>query len=180
MMNIHFKILLFACCIIATLCVPSSFNSGPSKTEDSPKEQVEIPKNDNVSVFQNLRTRVKSKLLLAGKNNDNQIFFKDLVEVYRNEVGKDISANMPEENYRIKQNTKYSIDELMKNFDENHINYVNRIATQLQLFKNINGYIPVEKIFEIFGHFSLNKEIQNEIRKKLSIKDNNNVNYDAI
>ncbi|XP_050526011.1 uncharacterized protein LOC126896895 isoform X2 [Daktulosphaira vitifoliae] len=150
----QFKILLFASCIISTLCFPNS--CGPSNTKVTSSK---MPENDHVTVLNIFEPRVRNKLLSVRQNGDEFIYFKDFVCVYIIIHGIDITEGSFREAKWSRNNIAMTIDEAMVLYRDIINELLNGLADELRSKTNKYGYIPMGVASFIFKLHKLDEEI---------------------
>ncbi|XP_050520710.1 uncharacterized protein LOC126894075 isoform X2 [Daktulosphaira vitifoliae] len=159
----QFKIVLFASCIISTLCFPN--NCGPSNTEVSSSE---IPDNDHRTVFKIIKTQVKDELSLAAHFDNGLIVYQKLYLICLIKYGINIREGIPDHIYVTMKNDTITMDEAMATFHE-YINIkINNLADDLRKKAN-NGYINALHARDIFVNHGIDKEIRRQTLYKMKL-----------
>ncbi|XP_050520708.1 uncharacterized protein LOC126894073 isoform X2 [Daktulosphaira vitifoliae] len=157
----QFKIVLFASCIISTLCFPNS--SGPSNTEASSSE---IPDNDHGTVLSIFKSQVKKELSSGATNDNGLIVYDKLVWVCFLKYGINIRKGMPSHIYDMMRHIPMKIDDVMELIPGFVKILINKLADDLRSHAN-NGYIPLGDAREIFEKHELDKEIRTQTLYKV-------------
>ncbi|XP_050524348.1 FNIP repeat-containing protein DDB_G0290617-like [Daktulosphaira vitifoliae] len=142
-------------------------------------ENNEMQFNNNLSVSEIISMQMNTLLLKEDTNQDCMVTIKKLRELKRVMFNEGTNVGISDTKNTDNENIKLNIENLMDLFNSTIIFKINYLTDILESFKNIDGYIPVDKVHQAFTMSKLNKNIVDIILKRLT-KQNGCVKYDDL